>query len=106
MQRSSFGQTIAEARKNANLSQKELAALIYKEDGQAISPQYLNDIERDRRNPPSDFLIEQFAEVLKVDVARLYYRAKKIPSDLKMSEENEQNFVAIFKAFRRNPKKK
>jgi len=100
-----FGQVIAEARKAANLSQRELAALIKKEDGESISPQYLNDIERDRRNPPSDFLIEQFAKELKIDVARLYYRAKKIPADVAPSEENEKRFVTAFKAFRREGKK-
>ena len=101
-----FGQVIAEARKAANLSQKELAALIRKEDGEPISPQYLNDIERDRRNPPSDFLIEQFAKELKIDVARLYYWAKKIPADIAPSKENEARFVTAFKAFRREGKKK
>jgi transcriptional regulator with XRE-family HTH domain len=101
-----FGQVIAEARKEANLSQKELAALVKKEDGQPISPQYLNDIERDRRNPPSDFLIEQFAKHLKMDVARLYYWAKKLPADVEASKENEEKFVVAFKAFRRDVKKK
>ena len=40
-----FGRAIATARKEKGLSQKDLAALILKEDGTAISPQYLNDIE-------------------------------------------------------------
>ena len=75
-------------------------------DGEPISPQYLNDIERDRRNPPSDFLIERFAKELKIDVARLYYWAKKIPADIAPSKENEARFVTAFKAFRREGKKK
>jgi len=99
-----FGQVIAEARKNANLSQKELAERIKKENGEAISPQYLNDIERDRRNPSSDYLIEEFARVLNIDVARLYYWARTLPADA-TSEENEQKFVKVFKAFRREVKK-
>lgn len=100
-----FGDVIAEERKKANLSQKELAALVRKEDGNQISPQYLNDIERSRRNAPSDFLIEQFARALKIDVARLYYWAGKIPDDVKPSAENEATFVATFKAYRRERKK-
>lgn len=100
-----FGDVIAEERKKSNLSQKELAALVKKEDGNQISPQYLNDIERSRRNAPSDFLIEQFAKVLKIDAGRLYYWAKKIPDDVKPSAENEANFVSAFKAFRRERKK-
>jgi transcriptional regulator with XRE-family HTH domain len=47
-----FGEIVAQARKRKLLSQKELAALIKKEDGQSISAQYLNDIERNRRNAP------------------------------------------------------
>ena len=101
-----FGSVIAEERKKAQLSQKELAARVKKEDGNAISPQYLNDIERDRRNAPSDFLIEQFAKALMIDPARLYYWAKKIPDDVKASPENEAQFVSAFKAFRRERKKK
>jgi transcriptional regulator with XRE-family HTH domain len=79
-----FGNLIAEERKKAKLSQKELAALVKREDGTPISPQYLNDIERDRRNALSDFLIEQFAKALKIDAARLYYWAKKIPDDVRV----------------------
>jgi transcriptional regulator with XRE-family HTH domain len=101
-----FGSIIAEERKKAKLSQKELAALVKKEDGIAISPQYLNDIERDRRNPTSDFLIEQFAAVLKIDPGRLYYLARRIPEDVKPTPENEANFVKAFRAFRRDRSRK
>ena len=45
-----FGTLVAEARRVIRMSQKELASRVKKEDGQAISPQYLNDVERDRRN--------------------------------------------------------
>ena len=41
--------------------QKQLAALIKKDDGRPISPQYLNDLEHDRRHPPSEVLLSQFA---------------------------------------------
>jgi transcriptional regulator with XRE-family HTH domain len=64
---SSFGSLISSARKALKLSQKELAAKIVKEDGEAITPQYLNDIEHDRRSPSSDYLVKQFAKVLKAD---------------------------------------
>jgi transcriptional regulator with XRE-family HTH domain len=101
-----FGSIIAEERKKAKLSQKELAVLVKKEDGTSISPQYLNDIERDRRNPTSDFLIEQFAAALKIDPGRLYYSAKRIPEDVKPTPENEANFVKAFRAFRRDRTRK
>lgn len=65
LDKSSFGSVIASARKEQRLSQKELAEKILKEDGQPITPQYLNDIEHDRRRPSSDYLVRQFAKVLK-----------------------------------------
>jgi len=96
-----FGQIIADARKKANLSQKELAAHVYKEDGQPISPQYLNDIERDRRNPPSNVLIEQFAKVLNIPPEILYYRAGELPAELKGLPADEDKVIAAYKAFRK-----
>lgn len=59
-----FGEAIARTRKQAGLSQKDLAAKIRKEDGFSISPQYLNDIERGQRNAPASPLLKQFAQVL------------------------------------------
>jgi transcriptional regulator with XRE-family HTH domain len=65
LDKTTFGSLIASARKDQKLSQKELAERILKEDGQSITPQYLNDIEHDRRSPSSDYLVRQFAKVLK-----------------------------------------
>lgn len=96
-----FGKVLSEARKQANYSQKELAALIKKEDGQPISPQYLNDLERDRRNPPSDFLIEQFAKVLAISADVLYYHAGELSADLKGKSADPERVVAAYSAFRR-----
>lgn len=99
-----FGQVISDARKKANLSQKELAARVKKEDGQPISPQYLNDIERDRRNPPSDFLIEQFAAILNIPSEVLYFQAGELPADIKDTEADNEHVVKAFKAFRKSLK--
>jgi len=63
---SSFGRAIASARRYRELSQKDLASKILKEDGQPITPQYLNDIEHDRRSPSSDHMIRQFIKVLDI----------------------------------------
>lgn len=100
----SFGRVLADARKKANLSQKELAAKIKKEDGQPISAQYLNDIEHDRRNPPSSHLLEQFARELNTPVEYLYYLAGELPADLKGREANQEQVVAAYQAFRRELK--
>jgi transcriptional regulator with XRE-family HTH domain len=77
-----FGQIITEARRKLGLSQKELAMRIKKEDGGPISPQYLNDIERDRRNPPSEFLINQFAKELRIRKDFLILAAGTLPNEL------------------------
>ena|SRR6266542_4389802 len=96
-----FGEKIAEARKAAGLSQKDLAAKILKEDGQPISPQYLNDIEHDRRNPPSAEMIDQFAKVLKLPPEVLYFLAGKLTEDLKKSPVDNDKIVDAYKAFRK-----
>ena len=96
-----FGETIAGARKDKGVSQRELAMRIVKEDGEAISPQYLNDIERDRRNPPGDHLLEQLARELDLEVDYLYFLAGKFPSDMRAGSGNPKQVAAAFKAFRR-----
>jgi transcriptional regulator with XRE-family HTH domain len=87
------------------MSQKELAAKVKKEDGQAISPQYLNDIEHDRRNPPSKFIIGQMAAQLDFDKDTLCLAAGTIPSDLmKMAASSPDRVQLAFKAFRKTVK--
>src|SRR5258708_38253752 len=101
-----FGNAVSEARKVLGLSQKQLAERIKKEDGEAISPQYLNDIERDRRNPPSEYLISQFAKELKLSKNYLLAAASSLPSDLKkLVEDSDQQAVAkAFQPFRKQIK--
>lgn len=101
-----FGAHIAEARKNLKMSQKELAAqIVLEEDGKAISPQYLNDIERDRRSPTSDHLIQKFAKVLKIDADYLHYLAGKFPDEIRRKNLSEDAVKAVFTAFRKTQKK-
>jgi transcriptional regulator with XRE-family HTH domain len=101
-----FGTIISEARRALGMSQKDLAAAVKKEDGQPISAQYLNDIEHDRRNPPSEFLIAQIAQVLKLDKDVLCLVAGTIPQDLKtMASTQPEKMEEAFKAFRRAVKK-
>lgn len=102
-QATTFGAYIAEARKRLKMSQKELAALILREeDQQPISPQYLNDIEHDRRNPSSDYLIQQFAKVLKIDADYLHYLAGKLPDEIRQRHLSEDAVKAAFTAFRKS----
>jgi len=96
-----FGRLIADARKRANLSLKELSAMIKKEDGEPISPQYLNDIEHDRRNPPADFLLQQFAAVLDIPIEVLYYHTGELPTDLRGISADNERIKEAYRAFRR-----
>jgi len=103
----SFGQTIAEARKKAGLSQKDLASRIRKEDGTPISPQYLNDIERDRRNPPTGYLLKQFASELGLPLDYLQVVAGQLPEELRATSIHKPEEVkAAIKAYRTVLKKK
>lgn len=102
-----FGQTIARARREKALSQKELAAKILKEDAdEAISPQYLNDIEHDRRNPTSDHLIRQFARALNLNENVLFVLAGKIPDDVRRRVRNTETAALAFMSFRTSATKK
>lgn len=96
-----FGQTIARARKDLGISQRELALRVLKENGSPISAQYLNDIERDRRNAPGDHLLEQFARELELDKDYLYFLVGKFPSDVRSGSKSPKQVAEAFKAFRR-----
>lgn len=79
-----FGQAISKARKSLGFSQKDLAGRIMKEEaGGAISPQYLNDIEHDRRSPSSGHLIRQFSGILNIPEDYLFALAGRLPDDLR-----------------------
>lgn len=96
-----FGRAIADARRAKGLSQKDLAGLIRKEDGGAITPQYLNDIEHDRRSPTSDALIRQFAKALDEREEYLFVLAGKIPDDIRRRAADKDRVVQSFANFRK-----
>ena len=96
-----FGQTIAVKRRALGLSQRKLAARVIKEDGVPISPQYLNDLEKDRRNPPSDYLMQQFSAVLEIPPDVLFLCAGTIPPDIRDTVVAPELAVEAFNAFRK-----
>ena len=100
-----FGRAISKARKAKGWSLKDVASRIRREDGQTISPQYLNDIEHDRRSPSSDHMVQQFAEVLKIERDWLYYLAGRFPEDVRRQRLSESEVVKRMVAFRRGPRK-
>lgn len=103
MTATTFGAYVAKLRKEKGISQKDLASLIMREeDGKPISPQYLNDIERDRRNPTADHTIRQFATVLDADPDYLFYLAGTLPADVRSLNVAPETVARAFKAFRKS----
>lgn len=104
---SSFGCAISSARKKLGLSQKDLANKILKEeDGTPITPQYLNDIEHDRRNPSSDNIVKQLAAELDIHPDVLYSLAGRVPGDVVLKNKPPQQIQQAFTAFRKALKDK
>ena len=103
-----FGGAISEARKAKGWALKELASRVLREDKEAISPQYLNDIEHDRRSPSSDRMVQQFADALGIDRDWLYYLAGRFPEDVrdkKLSEKQVAEAMVAFRGGLRGPRK-
>ena len=69
-----LGQFIVERRKELGLAGREVVAEVRNSDGKPISIPFLVDLEHDRRKP-SDEVLEQLANVLKVDSDMLYFLA-------------------------------
>jgi transcriptional regulator with XRE-family HTH domain len=91
-----------ERRRELGLTQKELASKIRRDDNQgAISPQYLNDIEHDRRNPTAHHLIEQLARVLQLDAPYLAYLAGQFPKESIRRPVDSERFAQAWTAFRK-----
>jgi transcriptional regulator with XRE-family HTH domain len=98
-----FGEKIANARKAAGMTQRELAAAIAREDGEhGISPAYLNDIEHGRRIPNGEPIITEFARHLHLDAKYLLLLAsRQLPEQIaskarKVDEETYRQALSIF----------
>src|SRR3989442_1713196 len=99
------GQAIRDARIKAGLTQKELAAKIMrKEEGREeekpITPQYLNDIEHDRRTPP-EYILKQVAKILSLGADLLVFLAGSVPEHVLQSgtitEQTVKEAVRLFR---------
>lgn len=99
----SLGQQIAADRKRLEMSQKDLASRVIKEDGQPVSPQFLNDVERDRRRP-SGYILKGIADVLGKNVDEYHLLAGQLPPDVISGQAPPGRFEEVMKAFRRTYK--
>jgi len=96
-----FGGAISDARKAKGWALKDLAARVRREDDETISPQYLNDIEHDRRSPSSDRMVQQFADALGINCDWLYYLAGRFPEWMREENLSEKQVSEVMVAFRR-----
>lgn len=96
-----FGGLMSSARKEKQLSQRDLAALIIKEDGTPITAAYVNDIEHGNRHPSSHHMIEQFARALDVESEVLYFLIDRIPPYDFKSRATRRQIMNAWRAFER-----
>lgn len=95
-----LGSVLAEARKKNASSLREVAGRVKKEDGDSISPQYLNDIEHDRRIPSPEVL-RGLSRTLKISGDYLHFLAGSLPSDFKGRAVSEEEVVQAYQLFRK-----
>jgi transcriptional regulator with XRE-family HTH domain len=95
-----FGRAVRKARKDKGWNLRDVASRILREDGQSISPQYLNDIEHARRSPFSDHMVQQFSAALDIDCDWLYYLVGRFPEDVRLQRLSEIEVVQRMAAFR------
>src|SRR5438445_13158543 len=96
-----FGDIVVRGRVQIGLSQKELAAKLTKEDGTPISAQYLHDIEKGRRNPPTGPLLKQLANVLNLPEDYLRFAAGELPVDFRKGTFGPDQVLRAFGAMLR-----
>lgn len=100
----SISRQIALGRKNLALTQKQLASRILKADGTPISPQYLNDLELDKRGAPPNYLLDRISEALGLPKEYLRFVAGRLPANLAENyhrEHDPETVKAAFEAFRK-----
>jgi len=98
-----LGDLLAGRRKELGISQKEMAELIKNRDGKAITSAYLNYLQHNRGEPPG-YLLDQFAEVLRLDRDVLYFWTRRMPPDIEPGEVSPEKVTAAYRAFRRELK--
>jgi transcriptional regulator with XRE-family HTH domain len=100
-----LGDLLAERRKELGISQKEMAGLINNRDGKPITSAYLNYLEHNRGEPPG-YLLDQFAEILRIGRDVLYFWTRRMPPDIEPGEASPEQVTAAYRAFRRELKGK
>jgi transcriptional regulator with XRE-family HTH domain len=88
-----FGERIRFDRARVGMKAKDLAAAAN------VSPQYLNDIERGRRSPPSDDVVERLAKSLGMSPDVLYVCGGRLPPRLRDTDADPETILDALCAF-------
>jgi transcriptional regulator with XRE-family HTH domain len=100
-----LGDLLTARRKELGISQKEMATLIKNRDGKPITSAYLNYLEHDRGEPPG-YLLDQFAEILRIARDVLYFWTRRLPPDVEPGQASPEQVTAAYRAFRRELKRR
>src|SRR5262245_20281716 len=71
-----LGQLLRQARQHRGLSLRQTAVQVHHSAGQPLSPQYLSNLEQDRRTPSLP-LLAALAEVLELPASLVFAHARK-----------------------------
>lgn len=85
-----FGDYIKYQRRQLGLSLRKVCEVVLNDDGNPISVSYLNDIEQERRNPPSGKIVVQLAQVLQLNLQELLNLAKKVDPIIEDAVQEEK----------------
>lgn len=99
----SLGGVIRTARLKMKMMQKDLAAKVKKEDGSPVTPQYINDLEHDRRRP-SELVAGELARALGLPPDYLIALSGSVPAQILEKGFDEETAERAFNVFRRKPK--
>ena len=96
-----LGDVINQARRARRWSLRQLAAQVRKEDGAPISPQYLNDIELNRRIP-APHVLRELTQLLELDADYILMLAgggeAVVREYFETYPEQEEAVVQLFRA--------
>lgn len=93
-----FGNLISEARIRKGITLTDCANLIRKSDGTTISVQYLSDVEKNRRKPPSELILNQISTLLDIPIEVLYFYSETFPSGINKNVSQEK-IISAFQGF-------
>lgn len=92
-----FGEEIARLRKKKRYTIREFTTKVLKEDGEAMSPSYLCDIEQGRRKPPASEVIKRMAGLLDTNFDDLMVLAQRTPPDIKEIVQHDKMLRRILR---------